>query len=416
MNLETGRFYCLPDGYEVEDASLADIKYAAHPTYTRDMLTELDAIPQTTANTEDGPAAKGSDGVTRKSVIQGKEYRPGYVGLNNIKANDYMNVIIHALAHIEPIRDYFLLKSDLLEHPSELMKRFGLLVRKIWNPRALKAQVSPHELLQEVVRVSSKKFTITEQSDAMEFLVWFMNKMHMEMTRADKTGSDKNSRSRKSSLFHEVFQGEVEITTRRIDENTQQILEDQVTTRTVPFLFLGLDLPLTPLIKGSNTQTRVAETTTISQIPLGALLTKYNGVKRHITKTEARTYRIHRLPPYLILSIPRFSSTRWSEEKLKNSTIVSFSVAIDLASSIATTKSTMSDPTSSPDPVLYELQSNVFHEGKAPPAPLEGFFKVHLKAKGGEWVQIHDLHVDRHIPPPMIPLSESCIQVCSILC
>lgn len=26
--------------------------------------------------------------------------------------------------------------------------RFGMLVRKMWNPRAFKGQVSPHELLQ----------------------------------------------------------------------------------------------------------------------------------------------------------------------------------------------------------------------------------------------------------------------------
>ena len=31
----------------------------------------------------------------------------GIVGLNNIKANDYMNVILHALAHISTFRDYF---------------------------------------------------------------------------------------------------------------------------------------------------------------------------------------------------------------------------------------------------------------------------------------------------------------------
>lgn len=33
---------------------------------------------------------------------------PGIVGLNNIKANDYMNVILHCLAHVSPLRDYLL--------------------------------------------------------------------------------------------------------------------------------------------------------------------------------------------------------------------------------------------------------------------------------------------------------------------
>jgi len=68
------------------------------------------------------------------------------VGLNNVKANDYVNVVIQVLAHIPPIRDYFMLKN--FDDKSELVKRFSTLVRKIWNPAAFKGQVSPHELLQ----------------------------------------------------------------------------------------------------------------------------------------------------------------------------------------------------------------------------------------------------------------------------
>ena len=41
-------------------------------------------------------------------ALDGTKYLPGIVGLNNIKANDYMNVVLHALAHVPPFRDYFL--------------------------------------------------------------------------------------------------------------------------------------------------------------------------------------------------------------------------------------------------------------------------------------------------------------------
>jgi len=44
-----------------------------------------------------------------------------------------------------------------------LVQRFGELIRKLWNPRNFKAHVSPHEMLQAVVRCSCKKFQITEQ-------------------------------------------------------------------------------------------------------------------------------------------------------------------------------------------------------------------------------------------------------------
>ena len=37
-----------------------------------------------------------------------KLYLPGFVGLNNIKANDYVNVCFQALAHVTPLRNYCL--------------------------------------------------------------------------------------------------------------------------------------------------------------------------------------------------------------------------------------------------------------------------------------------------------------------
>ncbi|KAJ3099578.1 hypothetical protein HDU97_002926 [Phlyctochytrium planicorne] len=70
----------------------------------------------------------------------------GFVGLNNIKANDYVNVILQTLAHVKPLRDYFML--DQYSSTSELARRFGILIQKIWNPKAFKGQISPHELLQ----------------------------------------------------------------------------------------------------------------------------------------------------------------------------------------------------------------------------------------------------------------------------
>lgn len=39
-------------------------------------------------------------------------YLPGVVGLNNIKANDYCNVVLQALCHVKPLRDYFLREEN----------------------------------------------------------------------------------------------------------------------------------------------------------------------------------------------------------------------------------------------------------------------------------------------------------------
>lgn len=38
----------------------------------------------------------------------GTRYLPGIVGLNNIKANDYCNVILQALSTVGPLRNFML--------------------------------------------------------------------------------------------------------------------------------------------------------------------------------------------------------------------------------------------------------------------------------------------------------------------
>lgn len=58
------------------DSSLDDIKYVLNPTFTSDHIRQLDT----------------SDKLSR--AIDGTLYLPGIVGLNNIKANDYCNVIL----------------------------------------------------------------------------------------------------------------------------------------------------------------------------------------------------------------------------------------------------------------------------------------------------------------------------------
>jgi U4/U6.U5 tri-snRNP-associated protein 2 len=68
--------------------------------------------------------------------------------MNNIKDNDYFNVIRHALTHVPPLWNFLMLEG--LSGKPELVQRFSILIRKIWNPRAFKSHVSPHELLQEI--------------------------------------------------------------------------------------------------------------------------------------------------------------------------------------------------------------------------------------------------------------------------
>lgn len=211
INLETQKVYVLPDGYEVNDASLADIQYLLKPTFDPSSLERID---RTLAPSYD--------------LVQ-KPYHPGFIGLNNMKFNSYMNAVLQLVLHVPPLRDYFILSPlPSSSTTSELVRRFAMLARKVWNPRQFKAQVSPHEFLQEVANASHGRFKITEHGDPIDFLSWLLNQLHRDL------GGSKRPRSSESiprarirdgaddlselGIIYSTFQGEV-----RVDD--QQIIK-----------------------------------------------------------------------------------------------------------------------------------------------------------------------------------------------
>lgn len=165
--------YVLPDGYLVSDPSLEDISYVLSPSFSPSSVSTLSTPAHLSKPSYD---------------LASKPYLPGYIGLNNIKRNDYMNVIIHSLLHVPPLRDHLLLSDFSGKHP-ELLRRFATISKKIWNPRLFKSQVSPHEFLQEVGRASGGKFRMESQGDPVEFLGWLLNHLHKDMGGTKKKNS-----------------------------------------------------------------------------------------------------------------------------------------------------------------------------------------------------------------------------------
>ncbi|KAI8327913.1 hypothetical protein BC941DRAFT_364269 [Chlamydoabsidia padenii] len=306
LNLHTLKVYILPDGYEVDDPSLNDIKYVLNPTLTKQQVSQLDQnnLPSFDLNN--------------------KKYIPGFVGLNNIKANDYVNVVIQALVHIPSFRDFFILQDFEKQGRSQLVTRFGSLVRKMWNPRAYKGQVSPHELLQEISSASGKRFKLTTQGNAIDFLSWFLNTIHRDLG---------GSKKQNSSIVYQTFQGQVQMESQEIGpadngrEKGQVLVfdEDRPMTKTSsPFLFLALDLPPAPLYQDE------AEANIIPQVPLTTILNKYDGVTVQEITGQKKRYQITRLPRYIIFNIKRFNKNNFTDEK--NPTIVNFPIKnIDMA-------------------------------------------------------------------------------------
>ncbi|VEU34691.1 unnamed protein product [Pseudo-nitzschia multistriata] len=367
IHLNRGTFHCLPDDYEIKDPSLADVSAALHPTFTEEEIQRLDS----------------NTGLARD--LFGRRYLPGFVGLNNLHKTDYINSSIQALAHVRPLRDYFLRlshrntfvltsasdkkKSKKNKPPkaprrmSDLVQCFGELIRKMWSNKRFKSNVDPHMLIQAISRASKKKFRVGHQAEVGEFMAWFLNQLHVGLGGTRKPGS---------SIIYRTFQGTIELTTRQRktaaaleaaeagdedgngdaknggggtgmeadnghDETTEPLTTDKTTdpdieetTIETRFLQLTLDIPEKPLFRDDDGGL------VIPQEPLVSVMKKFDGItfSEAISKSgvaQRKRYRLLGLPPYLILHLARFKTNKYSREK--NPTIVAFPVKnLDLGS------------------------------------------------------------------------------------
>ncbi|KAK4687259.1 U4/U6.U5 tri-snRNP-associated protein 2, partial [Tremellales sp. Uapishka_1] len=414
INVYACLFYVLPEGYPVSDPSLNDILHVLNPRFKGESLVSLSTLP------------------SPSYTLSSQPYLPGYIGLNNIKQNDYLNVVIHLLLHVPPLRS-FLLNPNTPQlsdanRPTELVKRLATLARRLWNPRLFKAQVSPHEFLQEVAKRSAGKFKITEQGDPVEFLGWIVNTLHRDLG---------GSKKKNSSVIYSTFQGKVKIETQQVithkdaarpifdigrgvlslydktDIAKARIRFLDIQTISSPFLFLALDLPATPLFQDMN------EKKIIPQVPLSAILAKFDGKTTQEFGPTLKRHHLTSLPPYLILHIKRFTKNNFVEEK--NPTIVNFPLRgvelndyveepqslstvydllsnVTLSSTLASTSSTSGNKKSTPKDQDADIN-----------------WKIHVRAgKGGgedeKWLEMQDLRVEE-VRKEMVFLGETVIQV-----
>ena len=399
INMETKKVYVLPEGYEVRSKSLDDIKFVVEPTFTPAEVKALD---------------QGKEAWD----LAGRKYYPGFVGLNNIKANDYLNVVAQALAHVPPLRNFFTLE-DLSSRP-QLAQQFSILVRKLWNPKAFKNHVSPHELMQEISLRSSKRFLLTSQADPVEFLSWFLNNLHLALG-----GSKTKPRS---SLVQKIFQGQLRvesqsITARADTSDRLQFENTAIQSQTSPFMILTLDLPPAPLFQDD------LEKNIIPQVPLTSILQKYNGITtQEKTNTRLRYRLLHPLPPYLIMHVKRFAPNKFLQSQ-RNPTIVTFSPqTLDMSLYVEPNPS-LHPPS---EPLIYDLVANITYEGvKVRDDSVEGeaerkVWKVQVQdpsgnsAQGSErkegerkeaqWWEMQDLFVER-VNADLLSTKESYVMV-----
>ncbi|WRT65603.1 uncharacterized protein IL334_002548 [Kwoniella shivajii] len=405
LNLTTEKFYVLPEGYLVSDPSLNDIIHVLNPRYTSKELIKLSKLPEPSF------------------TLSSQSYIPGYIGINNIKKNDYLNVVLQLLLHIPPIRNFLIdpktpeLKEE--NRPTELVRRFSTLARRLWNPRLFKSQISPHEFLQEVNKRSNGKFKMTEQGDPVEFLSWIINTLHRDL------GGNKKKHS---SIIYSTFQGKVQIQTQQViihKEYSRPVFDigRDIQTISSPFLFLALDLPATPLF------TDVNEKKIIPQVPLSTILAKFDGKTIQEFGPTLKRHHLAMLPPYLILHIKRFTKNNFVSER--NPTIVNFPLrGVDVSEYV--------DPKPT-DPMYsqYDLLSNVTLDTTKASTETTGTgpgitakkkkqneeenpltWKIHVRAGQNnnanttdkQWFEMQDLRVES-VTPEIVFLGETVIQV-----
>lgn len=380
VNCSTLKFYVLPESYQVESSALQDIAYVMRPTFTKLEVQRLDHTPQLSYD------------------LMLKPYVPGFVGMNNIKNNDYFNVVIHMLAHVKPFRNYFLLKN--FDNCPQLVQRLAILIRKLWNHKAFKSHVSPQELIQEVTVLSHKKYSINEQKDPVEFLSWFLNTLH------NCLGGKKSTIAKPTSIVHYSFQGFVRIESQKIRQHAEkgeQVVftgDRVIQTNVVPFLYLTLDLPPKPIFQDEF------EGNIIPQVELKEILNKYNGVHTQELAGMRRRFHLMTAPPYFIFHIKRFMKNNYFTER--NQTIVTFPLDDFDMSPFIDDSFIQSNPKIS---TKYNLVANIIHESVTHAEEEFHNFRIQIRNPStNKWYQIQDLYVEE-ISSDMIRLGESFIQL-----
>jgi U4/U6.U5 tri-snRNP-associated protein 2 len=389
IHLANKTVYCIPDNYIVNNSTFDDIIYNVSPTYNQNQIRKL------------------HENTHPVQALDGHNYWPGFMGLNQIKHNDWFNVLMQLVMRVEPLRDYFLLrnielKPQKLNTSHNLIEPFTQLLRRCCNFSAFKSHISPALLLKSIAIKSNQLFSMEKSCDLLAFIAWFFSELSREL-----------SKTKEPPIIQQCFQGEVEISETKLTD-TQNPTAPAVTTK--PFYYLSLALPPVPLFKQSTGDYH------IPQISIYQLLNKFTGensetIENHDNSAISRTYRITKLPRYLLIHIQRFSKNDFFMEK--NPTLVQFPLnQLDCAALFKTNINKHYLNTLNTNQLLqlakdkrvdtkgvvekvelielllprtnYNLIGNIVHDGPV----AGGKYRVYLlNSANSNWFELEDLHV-----------------------
>lgn len=364
MSLASGTAYRLPAGTEEPAGDLDDVRYAMFPTFDAATVRSLDAAPRA-----------GVD-------LHGKPFTAGFLGLSSAPAASHMAAVIQVLCRIPPLRD-LLLSADLRDLPdtpgSGVLKALGTVARKLWNPQPFRAAVSPHELLQAVRSASQDRFLPAAPGDAADFLAWLLNCLERALGAAGIPAAE--ALPVKGQLTSSTRRVVVD-SERHMAEFYRSISDDTAVTKTVPYFFLALDLPPTPLFQEATGRAP------LPQVELLDLLHKYDGAQVTSRGEYDSTYQLLSLPRYLVLHIRRLLRTEAGLEK--NRTTVNFPLkGLQIGA------------------VRYDLLASISHVGEA----RDGHYVAHVRHRATDsWFEMADQAVRPALPQTLF-LTDTYIQV-----
>ena len=192
---------------------MQDIAAALHPVYSAPQVAALD------------------NRTTLARDLFGRPYQPGFIGLSCTHKTDYINAVVQALAHVPPLRDYFLLHQQqsqqisssqtatiggissqderkkkmkkkksttataaaytVLQTAENVTSAFGELVRKLWSDQRFKSHVDPAMLVNACMQ-GNRSFKIGQQAEAADFMAWLLHQLHIG-TGGGKRGKKKQN-------------------------------------------------------------------------------------------------------------------------------------------------------------------------------------------------------------------------------
>lgn len=296
-NLNSLKFYLLPDGIEIKDNGriqlLNSIRYAIRPRFTKD---EINHFPRECQD------------------LNNHIYFNGFVGVTNPSRNTSFNVVLLALSHLQRLRDYCLIAD--IDGEDELTKKLSIIIRKIWSVRLFKQQVSADEFI-AYLTVSAIK-NATNVDDPRLCLLWLFDLIR------------KNTLTLKEILI-DSCQGKVLVTKTAyeavLDEahNIKKYArEESSQSNTVPFWILTLDLPPRPLFKGG------INANDLPQVRLEDLMSKFDGKTEKQMSNFVVQYQLVDLPKYMILHFDRFEKKDQHPVRNRNHTLVEFPLTMKI--------------------------------------------------------------------------------------